>query len=291
LDHLTKFYGQHRGIEDVTLDVEPGQVLGFLGPNGAGKTTALRAILGFLRPTAGSAKVLGFDVVSQSLEVRRLLGYLPGDPALYGNRNGRELLALALRARAIDHAPQAERLVNALKAPMDRDVKKLSRGMRQKVALVLALAHDPDVAILDEPTTGLDPLGQRALLEYLNERAEAGRTVILSSHILSDVEQVCDRVAILREGFLTTVQSVEALREQKYREVTIAFDGDAPSLDGVGEVEIVWRHESRMTARVRGDAHALLQALAAAPNIADISITEPSLEEVFLDYYKNGGDQ
>ena len=285
LTGLTKYYGQHRGIEDVSLEVERGQVIGFLGPNGAGKTTAIRTLLGFLRPTAGGANILGLDVVSQTVAVRRRVGYVPGDPSLYGNRNGRELLAFALRARGAD-GPEAERLIEVLDAPMDRDVKKLSRGMRQKVALVVALAHDPELIILDEPTSGLDPLGQRALLQYLDERAEAGRTVVLSSHVLSEVEQVCDRVAILREGRLATVQSVEGLREQKYREVTIAFTGAAPTLAGAGEVEVVWEHETRLTVRVRGEAHALLTALAAAPNVTDVSITEPSLEDVFLDYYR-----
>jgi ABC-2 type transport system ATP-binding protein len=290
LNALTKFYGRNRGIEGLTLDVRAGEVLGFLGPNGAGKTTALRLLLGLLRPTSGSAEVMGFDTTRESVEVRRRVGYLPGDPALYGNRSGNELLKMAMRTRKIDQAPLAGRLIAALNAPMERELRKCSRGMRQKVALVLALAHDPDVMVLDEPTSGLDPLGQRAMLSFLRERAEAGRTVLLSSHILSEVEQVCGRVAILREGRLARLDTVEALREEKFREVTIDFDGAAPSFEGLGDYEVVWQEAKRMVVHVRADAHALLSALAAA-QITDVSITEPTLEEVFLDYYQDGAPQ
>jgi len=287
LDALTKFYGPNRGVEDLTLEVGAGEVLGFLGPNGAGKTTALRLLMGLLRPTSGSAEVMGFDTMRESVEVRRRVGYLPGDPALYGNRNGNELLKLAMRTREIDRAPLAERLIETLNAPMERDIRKCSRGMRQKVALVLALGHDPEVLVLDEPTTGLDPLGQRAMLSFLRERAEAGRTVLLSSHMLSEVEQVCERVAILREGKLRRVDTVEALREEKFRQVTVDFDGDAPSFEGAGEYEVISQEAQRMVVRVRGDARELLSVLAAA-QVTDVSIMEPSLEEVFLDFYRDG---
>ncbi len=290
LKALTKFYGPNRGVEDLTLDVWAGEVLGFLGPNGAGKTTALRLLMGLLRPTSGSAEIMGFDTLRESVEVRRRVGYLPGDPALYGNRNGKELLRLAMRTRGLDRAPLAERLIEMLNAPMERDIRKCSRGMRQKVALVLALGHDPDVMVLDEPTTGLDPLGQRAMLSFLRERAEAGRTVLLSSHMLSEVEQVCGRVAILREGKLRRLDTVEALREEKFRQVTVDFDGEAPSFEGLGDYEVISQEARRMVVRVRGDAKALLVALAAA-QVTDVSIVEPSLEEVFLDYYRDGDSQ
>jgi ABC-2 type transport system ATP-binding protein len=266
----------------------PGEVLGFLGPNGAGKTTAIRTLLGFLRPTSGTAEVLGVDAVNRSVEVRRHVGYLPGDPALYGGHTGWDLLRLASAARGLHEAPLARQIVEALGAPMERDVKKCSRGMRQKIALVLALAHDPDLIILDEPTAGLDPLGQRALLELIDDRAKSGRTVILSSHILSEVEQICDRVAILRDGRLAALSTVEELRAQKYREVTLAFVGEPPALQGLGDVEVVWRHENRMTLRVRAEPGTLLRALAAL-DLTDVTITEPTLEEVFLDYYRDGG--
>lgn len=282
---LTKFYGTHPGVQDLDLAANPGEVLGFLGPNGSGKTTTIRMLVGLLRPTSGEARVLGYDVFRQSVDVRRRVGYLPGDVALYGERTGAELLGLALRTRGLEHAPLAAEVADALDAPMHRPVKKLSRGMRQKVALVLTLAHDPDLLILDEPTSGLDPLAQRAMLDILDQAGKKGKTVFFSSHVLSEAEQICDRVAILREGRLIALDRVERLRERKYKEVTVAFQGTPPDLEGLPDLQLVWRHEDRLTFRIRGDIRLLLSRLAAC-QIEDLTITEPSLEEVFLDYYR-----
>lgn len=285
---LTKYYGPHLGVADLDLAVNRSEVLGFLGPNGSGKTTTIRMLMGLLRPTSGEANVLGHDVVQDSVEIRRRVGYLPGDVALYGERTGEQLLRLSMRARGIDTIPALGReLADTLAAPMDRPVKKLSRGMRQKVALVLTLAHDPEVLILDEPTSGLDPLAQRAILAILDRAGQEGRTVFFSSHVLSEAEQVCDRVAILREGRLVAFDRVEALREQKYKEVTVAFTGEPPVLEGLDGLQIVWSHENRMTFRVRGDVRLLLTRLSES-QIEDLTITEPTLEEVFLDYYRGG---
>src|SRR3990172_6728788 len=190
IDHLTKYYGPHRGVEDLTLRAEPGGVLGFLGPNGSGKTTTIRGVLGFLRPPSRRAAVGGGG----------------------GGGGGEE-------------APRAAEIARALEAPMDRPMKKCSRGMRQKVALVITLAHDPEVLILDEPTSGLDPLAQRTLLELLDQEGKRGKTVFFSSHVLSEAEHICDRVAILREGRLVVLDKVEKLRERKYKEVTLVYSG------------------------------------------------------------------
>ena len=285
-ESLTKYYGPHRGVEELTLSAAPGEVLGFLGPNGSGKTTTIRVLLGFLRPTSGRASVLGRDVVAESVEVRRHVGYLPGDVALYGERTGEELLALASRARGKEPA-RARELASALEAPMDRPLKKCSRGMRQKVALVITLAHDPEVLILDEPTSGLDPLAQRTLLELLDQEGRRGKTVFFSSHVLSEAEHICDRVAILREGRLVVLDKVEKLREQKYKEVRLAYSGPPPNLEGLDGVQVVWRHDGRLTFRIRGDMSVLLSRLAACA-VEDLTIEEPSLEEVFLDYYREG---
>jgi ABC-2 type transport system ATP-binding protein len=287
LEHLTKSYGAHRGIVDVTLEARAGQIVGFLGPNGAGKTTAIRVLMGFLYPTSGRASILGRDVVRESVFVRKSVGYLPGDAALYGNRTGKELMALSLRARGVRGDDRGIEVAELLQAPMDRMIKRCSRGMRQKVALVLTLAHDPQVLILDEPTSGLDPLAQRELLRLLDEEAKAGKTVLFSSHVLSEAEQVCDRVAILREGRLIVEDSVENLRGRKYKEVTVTYAGDPPNLEGIGEVEIIWQHQHRITFRVRGDVSVLLRRLSES-RIEDVIISEPSLEEVFLDFYREG---
>ncbi|HLB26594.1 MAG TPA: ABC transporter ATP-binding protein [Dehalococcoidia bacterium] len=285
-ESLTKYYGPHRGVEELTLSAAPGEVLGFLGPNGSGKTTTIRVLLGFLRPTSGRASVLGRDVVAESVEVRRHVGYLPGDVALYGERTGEELLALASRARGKEPA-RARELASALEAPMDRPMKKCSRGMRQKVALVITLAHDPEVLILDEPTSGLDPLAQRTLLELLDQEGRCGKTVFFSSHVLSEAEHICDRVAILREGRLVVLDKVEKLRERKYKEVTLVHSGPPPNLEGLDDVQVVWRHDGRMSFRMRGDMRILMSRLAACA-VEDLTIEEPSLEEVFLDYYREG---
>ena len=283
---LTKYYGTHLGVGELSLAVNRGEVLGFLGPNGSGKTTTIRMLVGLLRPTSGEATVLGYDIVRGSVEIRKRIGYLPGDVALYGERTGEQLLRLSMRARGADEVPELGReLAGALDAPMDRPVKKLSRGMRQKVALVLTLAHDPEVLILDEPTSGLDPLAQRTILDVLDRAGQKGKTVFFSSHVLSEAEQICDRVAILREGRLVAFDRVEALRERKYKEVTVAFTGDPPELEGLDGLQIIWRHENRLTFRVRGDLTQLLNRLGGA-HIEDLTITEPSLEEVFLDYYR-----
>jgi ABC-2 type transport system ATP-binding protein len=287
LDHLTKSYGTHRGVLDVSLSANAGEIVGFLGPNGAGKTTAIRVLMGFLHPTSGRASILGYDVSRESLAVRRAVGYLPGDAALYGNRTGRELMELSLRVRGISSEARGLDVAERLYAPMDRLIKKCSRGMRQKVALVLTLAHAPQVLILDEPTSGLDPLAQRELLKLLDEEAKSGRTVLFSSHVLSEAEQVCDRVAILREGQLIVEDSVENLRGRKYKEVTVTYAGDPPSLEGIGEVEVIWQHQNRITFRVRGDVTVVMRRLSESA-IEDVIISEPSLEEVFLDFYREG---
>jgi ABC-type multidrug transport system, ATPase component len=288
MEGLTKFYGAHKGIEELTLAAEPGEVLGFLGPNGSGKTTTIRVLLGFLRPTAGRAAVLGLDIARQSLDIRRRVGYLPGDVSLYGERTGAELLAFALRVRGLKESPLAATVAEALDAPMHRPVKKLSRGMRQKVALVLTFAHDPELLILDEPTSGLDPLAQRAVLDLLDNEGKRGKTVFFSSHVLSEAEQICDRVAILKAGRLIALDSVDSLRSRKYKEVTVAYKGSPPVLDGLEDVQVVWRHDGRITFRVKGDLNRLLAALQGTA-LEDLSITEPSLEEVFLDYYREEG--
>src|SRR5581483_7099300 len=195
---LTKYFGPHRGVEDLTLAIRQGEVLGFLGPNGSGKTTAIRMLMGFLRPSRGGATIFGLDVVRDSQQIKRRVGYLPGEVALYGGSTGRELLSFVMQIRGLREAPRALEVASLLDAEMDRPNKKCSRGMRQKIALVLTLAHDPDLLILDEPTSGLDPLAQRALLGLLDRLAGEGKTVFFSSHILSEAEQICDRVAILR---------------------------------------------------------------------------------------------
>ena len=285
LDRLTKYYGENIGVEELTFEAKGGEVLGFLGPNGSGKTTTIRLLLGFLNPTSGSAGVLGLDSRRESVEIRRRVGYLPGDVSLYNDRTGDELLDFSLRVRGVRDRTMGKRVVDAIGARMDRTIKKCSRGMRQKVAIVLALAHDPELLIMDEPTSGLDPLAQRSLLQVLREEAERGKTVFFSSHVLSEAEELCDRVAILMNGRLAELDTIEGLRSRKYKQVTLAYTGEPPNLNGIPDLEMLWKRDHRLAFRARVDANELLARLVEC-DVEDVTISEPSLEDVFLDYYR-----
>lgn len=288
LEGLTKYYGSTVGVESLSFEARAGEVLGFLGPNGSGKTTTIRLLLGFLNPTSGSARVLGLDSRRESVAIRKRAGYLPGDVALYGDRTGDELLDLVLRVHGVTDRRPATRVVEAVGATMDRTIKKCSRGMRQKVALVLAMAHDPELLIMDEPTSGLDPLAQRSLLDVLRDEASRGKTVFFSSHVLSEAEELCDRVAILRDGRLAALDTIDGLRSRKYKQVTLAYSGEEPDLEGIPELEMLWRRDHRLAFRARLDAKELLARLVEC-DVEDVTIAEPSLEDVFLDYYREAG--
>ena len=220
---LTKFYGHTRGIENLDLEVARGEILGFLGPNGAGKTTTIRMLMGLLRPTSGEADILGMNVWRRSVEIKFKVGNIPGDVSLYENMRVRELLDYVDRFRP---GPDVLRdpLIERLDLDVSKKVKALSRGNRQKVAIVLAMMHDPEILILDEPTLGLDPLMQQEFYAILSEFKERGKTVFLSSHILSEVGRVCDRVAIVRQGVLVDVRAIEELRLNKIRHMDVVFE-------------------------------------------------------------------
>src|SRR6476646_433877 len=282
--------GEIRALEDLTIAVREGEIFGFLGPNGAGKSTTIRLLLGYLHPTAGSASVLGRDIVRDSVEIRRRVGYLPGGIALYDSLTGERLLDylgdLTGRppARRADLCDRLELSARTL----DRPVRDYSRGMRQKIGIVQALQHDPELAILDEPTEGLDPLMQRAFYDILDDLRAAGRTIFFSSHVLSEVERVCDRVAIVRRGRLVALQDVASLLEHRKRSVERrGADGAAPALDGVPGVSGVARAaDGRITCQLEGDVGPFLAALA-GHRITDLTIEPAHLEEAFLELYED----
>lgn len=287
---LSKHFGPVEAVRDVSFEVRRGEVLGFLGPNGAGKSTTMRILVGYIPPSGGRAIVAGHDVVAESLEVRRKIGYLPENAPLYTDMRVDEFVSMIAEVRGIPTSQRRGRIdatiaICGLGDALRRNVGELSKGYRQRVGLAAALVHEPDVMILDEPTSGLDPLAQRTVLDLLRAEAQSGRTVFFSSHVLSEAEQICDRVAILREGRLAVLDRVETLRSRKYKEVTLVHAGPPPNLEGIEDVEVVWRRNDRMTFRVRGDLTVLLSRLAAC-SVQDISIEEPSLEEVFLDFYR-----
>ena len=282
---LTKFYGTHRGISGVSLDINEGEVFGLLGPNGAGKTTCIRIFLDFIRPTSGSATILGMDSRSDSVEIRRNVGYLPGDFITYEKLTAEELLQYFANLRG-GHLRKAKVLAERFDLDLSRKIGELSRGNRQKVGLIQAFMSDPKLLILDEPTTGLDPLLQQEFHTLVLEEVEAGKTLFVSSHVLPEVEVICDRVGIIREGSIVAVEEVATLRKQTVTKIEIEF-GQAISkaefegVDGVSEVTIKDHHFS---CNVTGSVDSLIK-LAARYTVVNIQSGHPALEEVFLTYY------
>ena len=289
-DQLTKRYGSARGIEDVSIAVRRGEVYGFLGPNGAGKTTTIRTLVDLLHPTSGRALVFGLDSHRASREIRARLGNLPGDFACDSRLTGREFLEFCADARGVGGLASASVLAQRFEADLDRRIGELSRGNRQKIGLIQTLFHDPELLLLDEPTAGLDPLMQEEFLAVVGEYRQRGGTVFLSSHDLDEVERVCDRVAMIREGRLAAVEKVADLRGRAYHHVSIEFDaavGEAEfaSIDGVSELEV---DGPRVAFKVSGPLDPVVKA-AARHTVIDMELTEPTLEEIFLTFYGHGG--
>jgi len=289
---LTKYYGRSRGIIDVHLRVERGEIFGFLGPNGAGKTTTIRLLLDLIRPTRGHARVLGLDPQRDGVEVRRRVGYLPGELALYPDLTGQQVLEYASHLRNGVPHKEITRLADRLDADLKRPIRTLSHGNRQKIGLIMAMMHRPELLILDEPTTGLDPLMQQVLYELLEEVRQDGRTVFFSSHILPEVERLCDRVGILREGRLVAVETVAGLKGVAVRRMDLVFDGPVDpepfrAIPGVREVSAAG---STLHVAVQGSLDPLIKA-AARHTLLNIITYEPNLEEAFLAFYREGGAQ
>jgi len=283
---LTKLYGSVVGVEGLDLRIEGGEVFGFLGPNGAGKTTTIRMLLDLIRPTRGSARVCDCDTRRDGLAVRRRVGYLPGELKLPRRGTGRSLLAHLSRLREGAGEEAIEPLAERLGLDLDRPVHDLSKGNRQKIGVIAAFMHDPEVLILDEPSSGLDPLRQHDIGRLIRERAEAGRTVLLSSHALDQVEHVADRVGILRDGRMVAVESVEGLKDRAVRRIEIRLDHPEP-LNGLGKVDGVsdLRVDGGLIrATVRGSMDPLIKELSHLP-VHTLTSEEPELEEIFRSYY------
>ena len=285
---LTKHYGDVQALVDLDLDVRAGEVFGFLGPNGAGKTTMIRTILDEIRPTSGRATILGMDTHEQSVEIRRHIGYVPGDLALYPNLTGRDTLTYFANLRGGVDWDYVATLADRLDADLSKKVGDLSSGNRQKVGLIQAFMNRPTVLIMDEPSSGLDPLIQREFQAMMREVVAEGRTVFLSSHTLSEVQRVADRVGIIRMGRLIAVEAVAELRSKAIRTVNLFFeqpvDGDVFSaLPGVRDVAVEDHH---VTLSFDGRMETLLKVVADRYSLVDITTQEADLEEIFLTYYR-----
>jgi len=283
---LTKHYGRVAALTDVSLEVRSGEIFGFLGPNGSGKSTLIRTLLGYLHPTAGTARVLDLDIVTDSVEIRRLIGYLPGGIVFHDSLTGERVLDYLVQLQGRRPYRRAE-LCERLQLPpsvLRRKVRDYSRGMRQKLGVVQALQHDPELAILDEPSEGLDPLMQQAFYAILDELRAEGRTIFLSSHILSEVERICDRVAIIRAGRLMATHDVGELLARRRRRVTLRWRGTPPDLRDVPGIDTVAHDGERVSATLSGSVAPFVRAIA-SPNLVDLTIEPASLEEAFLEYY------
>jgi ABC-2 type transport system ATP-binding protein len=289
---LGKRYGRNRGLAGLDLEVRRGEVYGFLGPNGAGKTTTIRLLLDLIRPTEGRATVLGVDPRRDGVGLRRRVGYLAGDFVVDGRQTGRELLTYLGNLRGgVPHA-RIEELAARLDLDLRRRLKTMSKGNRQKLGVIQAFMHAPELLILDEPTSGLDPFLQQEFAVMTREARDAGQTVFMSSHVLNEVQQVADRVGIIREGRLVTVERVETLREQAVRKVEIHFEApvaaaEFAALPGVRDLRV---DGALLRCRLAGRADALVKA-AGRHTVIDLLSEEPDLEELFFDYYRTNEEE
>lgn len=287
MEGLTKFYGSSRGILDLDLTVQEGEFYGFIGPNGAGKSTTIRTLLGLIRKTRGSARVLGKDIAKEKEQILAETGYLPSEAVFYPDMRGMDLIRLSADLHRKDCKKTSEELCERLQLDPSRRIGELSFGNRKKLAVICALQHNPRLCILDEPTGGLDPLMQREFFEILKERNRQGMTVFLSSHILSEIQRFCSRAAIIREGRIIASGSVEELARTNAKRISIRGSFDPSGLPDVRDLQ---RSDDTVSFLYGGDINLLLARLGKDP-ILDLTISEPDLEEIFLHYYTKGEEQ
>jgi ABC-2 type transport system ATP-binding protein len=292
VEGLTRYFGKHRGIDDVTFDVAAGEIFGFLGPNGAGKTVTIRHLMGFLRPTRGRARIFGLDCWADARGVKERVGYMPGDARMYEQLTGQEFIDFFAAFRASHDTARTRELIERLEFDVTRRIKHLSRGNRQKLLIVQALMHDAPLLILDEPSSGLDPLKQVDFLDLLRDERDRGKTIFLSSHQLTEVERVADRAAIIRDGQIVAVEDVNRLKAVRERRMDLTFTEPVSAkpfdrFDGVRVLEVD-TNGRRVALSVRGEIPPLLRLLGAMP-VEDMVFGPPELESVFLHYYGEQG--
>ncbi len=285
INNLTKSYGKHRGIENVTFDVKQGEIFGFIGPNGAGKSTLIRTLLGLQKSTGGSAQLLGKDITNFAKDIAQDVGYLPSEVFYYDGMKVKDLLNYSASFYKKDCSKRIKDLAGRLDLDLNRKIDDLSYGNRKKVGIVQALLHEPKLLILDEPTGGLDPLMQQTFFDILTEENKKGMTIFFSSHVLSEVQRMCERVAIIKEGKLIAVNNVAEMREDNYKKYELVLN--TPVEDGIDKISGVTNYSkvgNKINFLYKGEMNQVIKKLGEF-DLKDISIIEPTLEEVFMHFY------
>ena len=285
INNLTKFYGKNRGIEDVSLTVEAGEIFGFIGPNGAGKSTTIRLMLSLIYPTSGSASIFGKDCIKFGHEIRNDIGYLPSEVFYYDKMKVKDLLKYSASFYKGNHSKRIKELADIMELDLTRKIDDLSYGNKKKVGIVQGLLHQPKLIMLDEPTSGLDPLMQHKFFDLILEENKKGATVFFSSHILGEVQKLCNRVAIIREGHIVKIEDIKTLRNDNYKKVFVRTDNHDTlvfNIDGVTNIEQI---NGEISFFYKGDINKML-ALITKNKVHDVNIEEPTLEEIFMHYYR-----
>lgn len=286
IDHLTKTYGQARGITDLSFTVEQGEIFGFIGPNGAGKSTTIRTLLGLIHPTSGSAKIFGKDIIQHGPEIKREIGYLPSEVFYYDNMKVKDLLKYSASFYNKDCSKRIKELAEIMDLDLSKKIDDLSLGNKKKVGIVQGLLHEPKLIILDEPTSGLDPLMQQKFFELLEQENKKGATILFSSHILSEVQRLCDRVAIVKEGKLIQLEKISTLKESNYKRFKIETKAPVSAgyfqMAGVNKLKEEGHHISFL---YKGNINEVMRKIAAI-EIQNVWVEEPDLEEIFMHYYE-----
>jgi ABC-2 type transport system ATP-binding protein len=285
INNLTKYYGEARGIIDVTFNIKEGEIFGFIGPNGAGKSTTIRTILGLIYPTSGSAKIFGKDIIADGAEIRKDVGYLPSEVFYYDNMKVIDILKYSASFYKKDCDSRIVELSSIMDLNLNKKVNNLSYGNKKKVGIVQGLLHRPKLIILDEPTSGLDPLMQQTFFDLILEENKNGATVLFSSHILGEVQKLCNRVAIIKDGMLVKVEDIKTLRENNYKKFELELAGASNltdfQIDGVNNLDFV---DNNLSFIFKGDINQVLQVLSKY-KIINLLVEDPSLEEIFMHYY------
>jgi ABC-2 type transport system ATP-binding protein len=285
VSNLTKYYGKARGIVDVSFKVDEGEIFGFIGPNGAGKSTTIRLLLSLIRPTSGSAKVFGMDVVTRGPEIRRDIGYLPSEVYYYEGMKVIDLLKYSASFYDCDCTERLNKLSETMELEMNRRISDLSYGNKKKVGIVQGLLHSPKLLFLDEPTAGLDPLMQRKFFDLIREENARGVTVFFSSHILGEVQRLCNRVGIIRDGKIAEISDIRSLQQNNYKKVRVMAEALDPASFNLPGVTNLQTENGTIHFFFKGDINSVLQKISAL-QVTDLTIEEPTLEEIFMHYYE-----